>query len=285
MSADYKEVLTVLCTEVTPLNANETQEAFTLNDEKEAKLAYDVLVAYGFDAKLYRDESSSRLYISRADIKSPNLQQKIAAAVQHAASLKNILTTIKLQLADSEKHREFNINFVNTSSQGKQISIVFPPSANEMVISSPVMPASAGPVAAQQNPPAQQARKNVPDYLKKQAAAKKTGIMSDAPGLAKKYPFGIRASGITETGDVTASKRLTTYLYSNFTASLYAFVFMITLTSLVLTMFITSKGYFCLDFAQVKNYNPPWYCTFLSPPEDPNKRKTAHDNIPLPPPP
>ncbi len=284
MSKTPKDVLSALCSEITPLNHNATQESYALKNDTEAKLAYEVLLAYGFDVNLYRESGTSRLYLTRDQRPPSAVALALDAALAHATTLKTISDQIFKDNNDINQY--INIRFQNTATQGKQITIHYPPAPQDAAAAKPyVAEAAMKPSSSMQapmTPPApahKTAKASIQLQKKKEAVA--DNVFSGAPSLAKKYPFGIQASS-TEASDLSFKKRMTMYVLSNLTSSLYAFFAMLVATIILLTLFGVSKGFLCPDFIKAKQKNPPWYCrSLINDEQDMNPQ----NNVVIPPPP
>ncbi len=239
MSVTYQEVLEALCSRVALANSNDAQHIFTLNTAREAKLAYDVLAAHGFEVRVYHEPALSKLYIMHSD--SADISQRLTSALRFAGMLKQIMQT--MPDGDAET---FNISFVNTSTQGKQLSIYFPPET----------PDAAVPAAIRASMPTTAATMTAPPIAKK-AVKTKSAVFGAGPALAKSNPFSDK-TGTGNTEELTIGKWLSTYVFSNFTQAFYSFI---TMTFILLVLFsaaIMLKGFLCPDLATVKSR--AWYC-------------------------
>ncbi len=249
MQRSYKEVLEILCSSIAPLNSNNAQDSFLLNTPREAKLAHEVLIAYGFDAKLYQESEHAKLYVSLT--KLPD-----AVQVESACSRAQILRQIMDALPDEN---DGMISFMNTPAAGKQISIHFPPSPQESRFSPAGLPVPP-PIA--------------PDTLRKHAVApqrkagfdisklkeqKDMGIHGGGPAIAKQYPFGIQPP-VSEGNNEKLSRRLMNYFVGNITNSFYTFFGMLAIISIAVTIYVSLKTYYCADFLTPNKKNPNWYC-------------------------
>jgi hypothetical protein len=116
MLETIETLLQSLCTQVKKSSQSETQALYVLEDNQEAKLAYDVLVANGFDVKLYADDNSSRLYITRASLSSDKSE-----ALEHAIRHANLLKQLK-SILDDQSDNEYSLVFSDNPS-GAHIGI------------------------------------------------------------------------------------------------------------------------------------------------------------------
>lgn len=241
MSVTYQDVLEAVCSEVSLVNANDTQHIFAITDAREAKLAYDILAAHGFDVRVYSEADASKLYIIHPAAGGGD-NENLSSALHYAHTLK--------QLLDAMPETDFTVAFANTSTQGKQISIYFPPAKA----------GTAPPVATTSSPAAAARRPPVATPLSRPKAprrAKEPNILNTGPELGKKYPFGIPSSN-GNPNKMTLSKWLSTYVFSNFAESFYAFLGMTFFILVLFSLWTVTKGYLCPDLATVKNR--AWYC-------------------------
>lgn len=237
MNITYQDVLEAVCSEVALVNANDAQHIFSINTAREAKLAYDVLAAHGFDVHLYPEADLSKLYITH----NANADDaRLASALHYARTIKALLNAMHPEV-------DFHLAFSNTSTQGKQISIYFPPAAQE------IQPSASRPAAAATVPamPYQAPRKKV------KYRAKEPDLLRAGPELGKKYPFGIPSAG-DNPNQMTFSKWLSTHIFSNFAESFYAFAGMAFFLLVAISVWVMLKGYLCPDLAKVKSR--AWYC-------------------------
>lgn len=241
MTVTYQDVLEAICSEVSLVNENDTQHIFTVGSAREAKLAYDVLAAHGFDVRLYPEADTAKLYIIHSQ--AADNEQNLTSALHYAGMLRQLLGTMPAE-------SEFNMTFANTPTHGKQISVYFPAAASALEIAPAPRPVTATPMARRAG--------GVPAKpVRRVAAAKKSDILKAGPELGKKYPFGI-PSGNDDQNEMTFSKWLSTYIFSNFTESFYSFMGMAFATLVLLSLWVVVKGYLCPDIATVKT--KAWYC-------------------------
>src|SRR5690349_5128173 len=88
MIIPLEELLNLLCPGATATRSNELQKAFLIPDAVGAKLAYEVLTAHGFEAKLYPDASAMKLYVTLPQ--ADGWEERFAMALTHALALANI---------------------------------------------------------------------------------------------------------------------------------------------------------------------------------------------------
>lgn len=254
MTVTYEDILTAICTEVKPLSANDSQLTYALNNPKEAQLAYDILAAHGFDVRVYHEaQQASKLYIARAANDPP--AYKLDSAYHYAATLKEILGT----MGESD-NGDYQMTFSNTPTQGKQISIYFPPAKTETTKPSP----SSRTLAANSN-----TKFNAPAPKKSYVMRKpkKSEVFETGPALAKKYPFGIQPVKQEEGPGIKTW--LSTYVFSNFAESVYTFLGMAFTLLIIFSIIVTLRGFVCPDLAT--NKSKAWYCNLSASSEDEQK--------------
>jgi hypothetical protein len=261
MPAQFEDILSALCSEVNLNHANEAQKTFLLNDTKEARLACDVLVAYGFDAKLYPEENASKLYIT---LPPPDqavaTEQKITAAMAHAISLKQIkqnLDTLYRDSGSTLQSPDYTIAFVDTVSAGKQMIVNFTPSVVRPVVA-PAPPPAPAPAPRPEAP-----KKPATDVKKVDPKVRGKGKDRDA------FLYGGTAVGQNLPKDAggrnTKEDNVWNYIYNYVTghavAAMSAVLTLIILIIVFYTVMTFAKAFLCPDFATEKaKRNHAWYC-------------------------
>jgi len=234
-----QELLETLCSEVSISNENDAQCIFLLGTAQQARLAYDVLVVHGLDVRLYPENDTAKLYITK-----PIDADRLAAALTQAETVGNVMDAMEISHSD-----DYRISFTNTPTQGKQISIYFPPPPVNPATSSPqAIAASAQLQSRIQRPPATRNK-----HIRRR---KKAAFLAAGPTVAKKSFLGGKRDG--NDLNLKLSDRIKNFFISNFFESFYAFLIMAFLALLTVSIFITFKGYFCFDLATAGNN--AWYC-------------------------
>ena len=89
--ASIEEILAGLCRSVESSPNNGLRKVYVLKNAAEAKLAFELLLAHGFDVKFYDDADGGKLYYTPSPSKNPaREQQKLAQAASHAAAMSAI---------------------------------------------------------------------------------------------------------------------------------------------------------------------------------------------------
>jgi Fe2+ transport system protein B len=240
MTLQFEDVLSALCSQVTLSNANEAQKIYILNDAKEAKLAHEVLAAYGFHVKVYKEEAASKMYITMPSFDSALVEQKLSAALAYAQSLKQIKQSL-----DTLSH--------NPVSQAPDYSIMLADMAAGKQIVIHLTPAShtAASEAIKQAPVAK------PKVKTRTVAAAATGAknsLESGPMVAK--------SSYKKPENAHAETKMQ-HLYNRFGGralnSVYGIFLLIVLMMILYALFTFSKTFLCPDFATAKK-NTAWYC-------------------------
>jgi len=236
-----QELLETLCLEVSLSNENDSQCIFLLGTAPQAQLAYDVLVAHGLDARLYPENGTAKLYITK-----PIAADKLTAAITHAETLGDIMDAM-----EASGSNDYRISFANTPSLGKQISIFFPPPTTATTVA-PALQTTAS-LTRQLPPPAQRPMTG----NKHMRRRKKAAFLAAGPALAKKSLLGGKRDG--DDLNLKLSGQIKNFFISNFFESFYAFLIMVFLAIFTVSIFITFKGYLCFDLATTENN--AWYCS------------------------
>lgn len=243
MAISFEDLLSALCTEFQPQHANDFQKIFLIADAREAKLAFDVLVAFGFDAKVYPDAAKgSKLYLITPPAMDARAEERFAQAVAYAKALRGI----KHSLDALPPPGGYTMTFANAPGNNKQINIVL------------TQPATAIAPAAAPARPAQQAAAPAPK--RKPMAMKAEAVFSTSGGPtlgARSYPGGLDEKA--QTRQSSLKRQIFLYLTGNAATGGVAVMFVIVVLAILFTLFILSKSLLCPDFATAKK-NVAWYC-------------------------
>lgn len=245
MTISFTDILYALCSRVDPLNENENQHIFALHTPREAQLVNDILVAYGFDTRLYHEPDISKLYITKTSI------------VWHSQNdLENALTyakTIKRMLFGMQEHADecYKISFQNTPDSGKQISILFRPENQPSEPPPPVIPTPAS---------SDSARAYTIQKRKSSERDSATNILmgTTASQLSKHTPFGLTNDPLSTPIEPNLSRRLSVYFFGNLTEGLYAFLLGAFVAMLIASAIMITRGFLCADIAALADR--AWYC-------------------------
>jgi len=248
MTIQAEDILHTICSSVKETNSNGTQVIFALEPAKEAALAFEILVAYGFDAKIYHTpEKPSKLYLTRREIAPEIMQHALAYAKtlhQIKGNLDGLLPALPAQ--------DFTVHFMHMPPAGKQILVQISPASGTAAPTA--QPAVAAPVASVSRPVAAPA----PARGKKPQAQE--DILTAGPSVAKTNYAKTLGSDATRKDTVT--KRLFFYLTGNITASSFAMFVMVAILGIIFSLFIFAKAFICPDFASMKK-NHSWYCSLF----------------------
>lgn len=268
MAYEFEDILKAICTEVTPSHANDFQKIYMLDTSVEAKLAYDVLIAFGFEAKVYHTpEKPSKLYISNPKNPSEQFQQQFQAAIAYAHTLKKIKSSLD-DLCEEDiaiaKANGFTISFVNSQPAGKQILIQVSqdatsalsspsetapsPTRNEHSSAAPSNPMPAGVTKISSS------QKRVGKKMKR---PKEDDDFASGPAVGRGlYPAKILPEGGTRKH--TLRQRIMLRMFGNFATSGYATLMWLVVAGVLFSFFVFAKGWLCYDFVAKKNN--AWYC-------------------------
>jgi len=255
-------VLAALCTLLTLRQSNDFQDVYVAGDRIEAKLACDVLVAYGFDAKLYHEDDVSVLYLKRP-APDASLESRFAGALAYAIMLKRIkhaMDSARDSDAEALEMTDYSIGFANIPSTGvKQITLQTVPVA-VAVQNQPVAPAQ--PVASRDFPPAAAQLSDAKRLRSEKLAHKKQRqkeleAFTGGSALAKSYP-GQRSRKPQDEPDGLL-RQLNLYIRGNMATAVMAFFTLVIMPMVVaFTLFVMAKSVLCPDLATVKSN--AWYC-------------------------
>ncbi|MBY0407986.1 MAG: hypothetical protein K2Q01_09860 [Rickettsiales bacterium] len=282
MTLSTEDVLGSLCSEVALSHANDFQKVYTLATPLEAKLAFEVLVAFGLDVKVYHQaDKPSKLYITNPTFSDAQLQKIYASAMAYAKTLKQIKGSLESLCADNEAlfaAIDYNIALHKGQGQAKQIVIQILPSAeaHSLALQSDTPPAAAPSISA----PAPSSASVSVAASQPRAAAKKSGgkpkshyeELSSGPAVGRgNYPGKLSAEG--EAQQNSLRRQMTYAVFGNMTTSTFAMCVMAVIAGVLLSVFVMLKGFLCPDLA-VANKNRAWYCSYgdAPPPQKPQQQ-------------
>lgn len=262
MSISVDDVLKALCSDVSLSLSNEHQKVYSLLTPLEAKLAFEVLVVYGLDVKVYHTaDKPSKLYVTHPTFSAAQADKVFAGALAYATALKQIkksLETLCAENVDSLSQVDYNIAFLKGQAQAKQILIQIMPSedAQALVSGDDETPS----VAVSSSPAAVAATSTSAQASRKYVAKPKTHYeeLSSGPAVGRgNYPGKLSAEG--EAQGRSVRRRMGLMVFGNMTTSSFAaFIFSI-IAGILLSVFVMLKGFACPDLA-VANKNKAWYC-------------------------
>lgn len=227
MTEQLETLLRMLCKGVNKTQQNAQQTLYVLTDAKDAKLAYDVVVACGVDAKYFPEtnESGAKLYVQNASL-SAHAEQLESALISAP-----LFRQIKALVDGHDELENYTLSFANTPS-GRQLTLVFPAekTASVTITKSPQVAASAA--------PGQKTRiafKTVEDSV------------LGGPAVARKaIPKSFKTS---ETDEDPLSKRIWFYLSGKAFTSTAWLAFLALALALIFSIIITIRGFLCPDIA------------------------------------
>ena len=265
MPLEFDDVLSAICTEVTPAHVNDFQKIYMLTTSVEAKLAFDILIALGFDAKVYHAaDKPSKLYISNPKHSPEQLEQLLSTALGYAHTLKKIKLSLD-ELCDRPETKSdgFTIAFVN-SQGGKQILIQIAqaanPASNPLPANDIAVPVTANPSIAA-TATSVKISSSQPRAAKKMRKVNKEDDFATGPAVGRGlYPAKIASEGGTQE---SLRKRILLRMFGNFATSGYAALLWLVVAGVAFSFFVFAKGWLCYDF--VSKRSTKWYC------QDPNQ--------------
>lgn len=249
MTIKLRNIIEAACenAELQPSTANK-HSVYHIANKKQAKLAFDLLIAYGFEVKLYHEQDYDKLYVTYPKPSAVSNNATMKEMLAYAKALK----TLK-QYADNVSvdpdigSPEYSISFNNTPSQDKQCIISFAPSIDN----------------AQIKPDMQyQASKTISPSTVSNKRTKKGEAQDDIfSGPEIMRPSGVRkATSMKSEGPDTVWKQFKLYAKGNsLSAGLTLGACFVGLI-LFISLFMVSKAFLCPDFASIRDKNPPWYC-------------------------
>lgn len=244
----FQNILSWLCTSVEHLGSNATDEVYKLTDIKEAHMAFDVFNALGFGVKIYDDETSSRLYITKPRFDKDTLERKLESARAYSVTLKQIQQSLQNLRTTQKEICDYSVNLVNSPDNSVKINLtaykeVSARSASKVTTQeAPAFsPASPPPM-----PTGRKGKKHKDPFLHSGltgTALAKTHLMQDEKGKEK---------------DAT-SRWLYTHIFSHFLTYSAEVLAIVVLLLFISAIFVTSKAFICPDFA-TEAKKTPWYC-------------------------
>lgn len=278
MAIQFEDLLSIVCPGFELGHATDFQKHYQIRDEKDAKLAFDILVSYGFDAKLYRDEqnNTAKLYITMpaADADPAVMEQRLFTAIAYGKALKDVkqrLDTLCHEEAEALQSPSYTLTFANAAQGGKQIVI-----AIQSAVASQQAQALAQPVMAPR-PPSQPAQANRP-AAKKMVKKKEDDGFNQGPAIAKQL---YTAPGKKKAEEPDNWRRqLFLYVTGNMATGGAGIIMAAVLLFVLFSFFILAKGFLCPDFAvEKKDVNRAWYCEDASQPQKESQQLPAPGNI------
>lgn len=297
MTTTLEDVLGSICQDVSLTLTNDFQRIYTVGSPIEAKLAHEVLVAFGLDVKVYhQDGKPSKLYVTHPKQSAEHVERIYASALAYAKALKRIQTTLDSLCQDpaaSSSPMAYNIAFLNGSSASvsKQI-VVQILSADELSQQPLESTSSQEPASPPSSAPAQPqpAAGSVAAVMAASQAnhARKYGPkkvehyeeLSSGPAVGRgNYPGKLSAEGEAKAN--SAKRRVALQLYGNLTLGSFPMIIMATILSVIFSVLVMARAFICPDLA-VANKNKAWYCTIGhdEPPPKPQQQNSIPGALP-----
>ncbi len=249
MQITLETIISAACSNAEKLeSANKTQQIFRVDNASEAKLVFDLLIAYGFDTKFYPENNAAKLYIANPKPSQLSNKEMMAEIYAYARSFTGLKTQAE-QLASDINNADpmYRLSFSNTPSSGKQITVH---------ITSPNQPAKSPSTSNTAPPAAPRASKPTTKPVTK----KQEEEIFLGPEIMR--PAGRRKSNAINTeGPDSLWKRCKLYVKGNSIIAALVIITTIALTVVLLSLFVLSKAFLCPDFASMKEKSPPWYCS------------------------
>ncbi len=261
---NFEDVLSRLCTKLELRNSSDFQQVFAIADEKEARLAYDVLTAYGFECKVYPPEDGhSKLYVTNPVADDSTVASRLSAALAYSGSIAKIKSELDELCKNSNQALqapEYSIAFVNLpGSGGKQMLINIVPASPQKPVSSQdaIAAVSHKPVFAQ--PTQQSPATNKPKTLRYARPKQEENMFSGPSLLADNNKIISKKEMESQEAD-TAWKQFTLYIKGNSAVAFSIIVVILMGMLTIFSMWVVSKGFLCPDLAHNKKNNVAWYC-------------------------
>ena len=256
MITSFEAILSSLCSRVEQLSETEFQQIFALNDAKEAKLAYDILLTSGFEVKLYNEAEASKMYVTRPNFDAATLATKMDTAQALATNFKAVkLTLDELNKNNATGIADYAITLVNGPNNHKQLAIALLPVATQHSATAPAAP-SAAPTATR--PAASPQKPAAKPVAKKKAEAGEE--MLAGPQISREYNYASKATrGVEDSKNVKnfMSRMFVQHIGSNGTLILGTVFGVLLIVSLI----IASRSFLCPDFAlQNSKQNHSVFC-------------------------
>lgn len=274
MPMQFEDLLNVLCPGFELKHETGFQKHFLVADEKAAKLAFDVLVSFGFDAKVYHDDenNAAKLYITlpAKDTDPAMVEEKLSAAIAYGKALKDIknrMDSLCHDDAETLKKPSYTLTFANSAQSGKQIVIAVSTAAANQPLATPTAP----PVQAPRPAVAAQAQRSV--IRKKNQKKGDDDGFNQGPSIAKNLYSGPGKKKDARPED-DWRRRAFLYVTGNMATGGAGVMAAVIVLFVLFSFFVLAKGFLCPDFAvEKKDVNRAWYCEGPKKKEDPNKPK------------
>lgn len=237
MTEILEKLLALLCKNVQKSSRNAQQTVYHLHDGRDAKLAYDVLVSAGIDAKYFPENDGGKLYVQNASLASS--EEKLGELMASAAMLKQIKN-----LLDTQNPGAYSLTYANTP-HGRQLNILLPQVKNAVIQPSSAASAATSAAAA--------SKASAP----RTAAKKEEDSLAAGPAVARKaIPKSLKTSDSADEDPLI--RRLFLYVSGRAFSSTAWILFFALILGLIFSILITIRGFLCPDYAGVQKV--PSYC-------------------------
>jgi len=226
MTETLESFLRILCKSVNQGQQNAQQTLYLLTDNKDAKLAYDLLLTSGLEAKYFAEESGSKLYVRNQSLAA--CEDKIPALFATATLLRKLKDVL-----DQDPLADYTLSFSN-SSAGRQFTML--------------LPAVKTSVARLENKPPESAQSASPKQVRPKLPSEPVeDTMLAGPAVARTaIPKSFKTSA---TDEDPLSKRLFFLLSGKaFTGGAWA-IFAAIILGVVFSLLVMIKGFLCPDVA------------------------------------
>jgi hypothetical protein len=248
MSPTFEDVISAVCSTFESLPIASDKKAYSIKDQKEAKLAFDILMAHGIEANLYnKDNGSAHLYVRLPTAKNA---AQIPQALAYARSLKIVKQVMDGLNADTiARTTDYSINFVG-SGHGKQITIhlagIIPDTSNAPAEANPSSPVPSSIARSSNSTPIRTRDDFLQDFFGGPNVTRPTGRI-------KKQNYNQGPDGY--------GKQLKNYVKGNSAGALVLAAVGIFMLIFLYSIFQVSKGMLCPDFVVAEQEkNRSWYC-------------------------
>ena len=263
--ASIEEILAGLCRSVESSPNNGLRKVYVLKNAAEAKLAFELLLAHGFDVKFYDDADGGKLYYTPSPSKNPaREQQKLAQAASHAAAMSAIKRELDaLQSQPQARLEHYEISYVrpHLDDDDRRITI-------EIAAKKPVPGAKKTAAAKAAPAPVATAQAPVSPPLSTPANGKKPKAddedaffeLSAGPQVAKQSLYKQFLEQEKKQDQDSLWRQMVNYLKSQRATTAYWVVIYLTVLLVAYSFVVLARGYLCPDLATVKR--DYWYCTY-----------------------
>ena len=276
MATQFEDLLSIVCPGFDLKHATEFQKNFTVPDEKAARLAFDILVSYGFDAKVYPDDdnnNAAKLYITlpTADMDPALIEQRLLCAIAYGKALNDIKMRMDSLCRDDAgllQSPSYTLTFANSGGSAKQIVIGVSNAAAQPQASQGLSAPTA------QRTAAQPAQASAPVARKPVKKKDDDDGFNQGPTVAKNFYSGSSKKD-GKKGDDDLRRRAFLFITGNIATGGAGMMGALIMLFIAFSFFVLAKGFLCPDFAvEKKNKNRAWYCDSpTKQEEDPNKPK------------